>query len=1129
MNENDIQNQQDDTLGEVVINLNTLDSTKVLKEEELIFHEECRRMVEKIQEKLNNNRDKFDTKGILTSSNLDTDGAANCFFIDGPRGSGKSTLLRAIRHILVNGDTAHKAEQHIRLFSLADIDPTELGKGENFFIYILCKVYDLLQNANIQSNGDDSMLDKIRRSLETIRNMSSGLQMLMDSEEVLKKNDTPEFFLENCLDKCSDSTKMRQKLSDLIDILSEIVHSQAFLITIDDADLNFSQCENVLEYIRKYMHNPRLIFLFAGDMQLYSHVVRGMQLKNFHQNQLSHDKSHESSRIHLLNCMEDQYLLKTFPVDNRVHISALKTILGDKRQISITTGKNGLDKSDIQSALTSLLKFKADNNIIDTILQLPLRSVLSLLRYLAKNPHNDEPSKAALYSWKGVQDVFHQSLMHYNIDYEQIGTNDIRVLQKNILEYHAKAGIWYGDLSLQPTEGDEHTKQVALYLGGAVCQATMSLSAKIKYWCACFPLWQRVREKYIYSSYEMDAKDFLDSCLQLTNARHRSSWANLACAAVAPNIDEPLLFNQGVICLLNDDCAQDNEIGQDERKGFKSLAKTIFNQEVFENDDEKLAIAAINSCLCRIDSTDNSYYYISIYHLLMNIAEWLDFAYDKFMYRARPAAPEKGPHDIKEIKKEIHSRITKETAANQTLRISDASRRNRYLAGARASRLTERTIDDTTELLVQRITHTYKCHASAKIVDKMFNWLNKYVTCSYASSAAEFTYAWEVFQGACSRYSLDGASEYDEIISSPNASTILKNYMKAVEQAAGAFSPEFGLSLHECITSFPLWEALKAALDHPSNLKKLLDKARIGRFVNTKIKEKFHQYKIQYENLKEKVSNLEMDNEKAQSKLSAAQKELEETQKRLSEMEGKYKRNNGTLIQHIEEQRKIESLGRSLFGEEIKLDQEILNFKNQESETMHQLSQIQQDIDNIETIKNGESTGFPEYSIMIENLQLHVRLKYKTKRESVKQAHQATIDSIKKEINMLQLREKKKLPKDAYTQALENKRKCQENLSELKAIISTKTAQKTTNRRERIMKDRELSIIKERVDELYKLEYKSRIDFETAKLKYSIAQKFANEAKNLANTTVTALEKGKEMSNKAKDAYINFKTFKPDE
>lgn len=264
--------------------------------------------------------------------------------------------------------------------------------------------------------------------------MSSGLQILMASEEVLKNDDTPEFFLENCLEKCADSSTMRKKLSSLIDVLSTIVKQDVFLVTIDDADLNFSKCEDVLEYIRKYMHSPRLIFLFAGDLQLYSQIVRGMQLQNFHAAQLRHDSKHEENRNKLLDSIEDQYLLKLFPVDNRIHTSSLKTIVNGNRKINIHISKGNKDDHekdlDIKHTLVRYLKINTEEATIDTILHLPLRSVLFLLRHLTKNPYKSNTPEGALYTWKGIQDVFQQSLIEYNVNDIQIGTKDIRILQK---------------------------------------------------------------------------------------------------------------------------------------------------------------------------------------------------------------------------------------------------------------------------------------------------------------------------------------------------------------------------------------------------------------------------------------------------------------------------------------------------------------------------------------------------------------------------------------------------------------------------------------------------------------------------------------------------------------------------
>lgn len=1139
MNENTDNNEQDNqeeiatTPSAVTIDLDTLDSTDPLDKEELIFRDECERMVDTILKKSASN-----IKQIKAKDNSDcvkddegSHRTPNCFFIDGPRGAGKSTLLRAIRHILLDEKRATDHEKHITLYSLADIDPTELGRGENFFIYLLGKIYATLER-EFATCYDDNTTKSIQEALQSIRDMSIGLQILMDSNGVLKNDDAPEFFLENCLEKCANSSMMRKKLSMLIDTLAKIVRKDVFLVTIDDADINFSKCEDVLEYIRKYMHSPRLIFIFAGDIQLYSQVIRGMHLQNFPKKQLKHDKLQEENRNMLLNRMEEQYLLKLFPTDYRIRIPSVKTIINDNRRILVRLTKHdnekGVEALGVKETLAMLVKIKSKKATIDTILTLPLRSFLFLLRQLAKNPHNDT-REAAEYTWKCIQEIFRKTLSDYNVSYEQIGGNNIRSLQKAILEYHARAGLWYADLSMQANNVETQARQVALYLAEAVSQSTMSLSSKIKYWCACFPLWQRVRDEYIYSSLEREANGFLESCLQLTNNRLGSSWANLACAASAPNLDEPHLYGQGVICILNNDCEQDNEIGQDERKGFSSLAESIFNNNQFANDEEKLATAAINKCLCRIDSADNSHYYISIYHLLMNIAEWLDYGYEKFTDLSGVALPKLSQHNIAKIKNEIFNRITKESVANSTVSISSAYGRGRYYSIARNSKRSENKVRNDTEHPIQRKPHTYKSYPSADVVDKMYNWLKEYASLSYASSSAEYTHAWETFQGTCSKYSTDSTLNNTEIGPLPSASSILISYIEAVEQAASSLPPETGISLEKCITSFPFWNALKSALINSLSFKTKLDKANIGISINTTLREQYNQYMLKHKELASKVKLIENDKADAESKFLSAKNELVESEKNMVKMESAYKLIRKTIDETIDIQRNVDSYRESLLDEELHLEQDIIDYKRKETRIERQLLRNQHEIERMEKIMSGKSDDFPEYKMMIEYIQQHVKLMYKTRILSSKQEHQSAIKALKQEIEKLQSEEAKKLPNDSYQQALENRNNFLRALDNVRKDISAKTIKNKEIEHIRKLKDQEFSDLTERIGELKQQDFKARSDFETAKLRYGFAKKYLAETQEVVDKAKVALQRGIELCKQAEEECKSFKTYKPED
>ena len=91
--------------------------------------------------------------------------------------------------------------------------------------------------------------------------------------------------------------------------------------------MNFNKCREILETIRTYMLTPRLAFIFAGDLKLYSLVIRAMQIGHFGQISLQYDAERRHQRRRLLDQLEEQYLIKMFPSDNRVNLSNFSATL----------------------------------------------------------------------------------------------------------------------------------------------------------------------------------------------------------------------------------------------------------------------------------------------------------------------------------------------------------------------------------------------------------------------------------------------------------------------------------------------------------------------------------------------------------------------------------------------------------------------------------------------------------------------------------------------------------------------------------------------------------------------------------------------------------------------------------
>lgn len=1089
MNENTNNDEQDNmkekasTLSTVTIDLDTLDSTKALGEGELIFDDECRQMVDNISNKAKSNIEMLKAKYRCDYNYIgeDSQSTPNCFFIDGPRGSGKSTLLRAVRHILVNGERTFDDKKPVKLYSLADVDPTELGRGENFFIYLMGKIYALLDKRLKENNNDDLTINFIKKALKGLRDMSSGLQILMDSEGVLRNYETPEFFLENCLEKCADSSVMRKKLSSLIEILAKIVKTDVFLVTIDDADLNFSKCEDVLEYVRKYMQSPRLIFLFAGDMQLYSQIVRGMQLQNFHEKQLKYESSLEVTRNRLLNSMAEQYLMKLFPSDKQVHTSPLSSVIDTKHQILVKycTNENELHIHGIKRILARYLKTNEENLFIAPILQLPLRSVLILLRDLTKNPYEDNTPEAALYNWKAIEGVMQHSLINYNVYHTQNGTNDIWILQKNILEYHARASLWHADLSMNANEAEPSAKQVALYLGGAVSQATMPMSAKLKYWCACFPLWQRIREEQLFSADENNTCDLLESCLKQSNGQYGSPWANLACAAMAPSTNEEFLFGRGTICILNDDCEQNNEIGQDARIGFQTLVETITKKGNNSSQDEMMAHAALSASLCRIDDSKSSYFYLSVYHLLMYIAEWLDFG-EKLIVQYNPSNSANDAKTASEdIKHAIKEKLSRPLIASETQRI-------RTLMQQRATAFTRSALqaeyaEDKNEYIppMAHNAFAYSWKPKSIAITELHDWIKKYAGISYISSSVDYYLAWEGFKAKCIELTYSYVAEYRRGKDSPDCPSILWAYLCAIEHAMTFLSNQAQTAhrrsernlktnksiIQSCIEDFPLWKHLKKFIAPKNNAKINLKKARIGFFVNYERKRISRAYRSVYKSLLARISSLETASKAAQAKLDAAQHELTNAKTVQDVTESKFKRIQETIL-------------------EISHTRNVLNSKIKElSESEQQIKQT------------------------IEQLQIR---------------KQGIVDLINK-------KEQQASASKTNNESPAKNRIMEIRLRDVQAAISGETIRVKSTITERIKIKTELLEIKKRLDEFSQLEFSTRVDLEAARIKSGAAQKNFAERQEHANLLAKNLEEEKRRCAEAEETYRNYKTYNPDE
>lgn len=308
-------------------------------------------------------------------------GSGLTYFIDGTRGAGKSTFLDFTYRNLNNGES-----DAVPVMPLLYLDPSRIESSEIVLLHILKHLKRLMESCPDRTQEWGGHQEKFRN---LFKQMAGGLHLFVSSTDSLKDLDA-ELFLDYGLDRAADSQRLRHLLLKTIEHVCLTYKTQALLIAIDDADTKFSNAIEVLECIRKYLDTPQIVVLVTGDMEMYSLLVQNHFQQDFarHSQGFSTDRKIQQNRM--VAHLEEQYLLKLFPIQRRVQLKTLHTLTERRRkekQPDFAVKPPG-DMAEMQLlkaveniALEGLrLRDRVDLDLFrEHILKLPIRSVLQLL------------------------------------------------------------------------------------------------------------------------------------------------------------------------------------------------------------------------------------------------------------------------------------------------------------------------------------------------------------------------------------------------------------------------------------------------------------------------------------------------------------------------------------------------------------------------------------------------------------------------------------------------------------------------------------------------------------------------------------------------------------------------------
>lgn len=334
------------------------------------------------------------------------------YLVTGVRGSGKSVFMDLLVKCLTRElDPFDRREKPLRRFTperyidsprrdvrcrfLCHYDPTSgCNQSGFFFLYLLSCLQtildDIIAEGRVWGERQDGCVnvckDYLKRLNKGAVRLSMGKQafgQLTEYQSFHMRADDPE------LDQ-----NIRDNFAGALDALCKLCGVDAFIVSVDDADTRTEQCFRVLEELRLYISNPRLIVLVAGDMSLYTERVREQYFREYNYDFHQADEEGKAERMNAIVSHAGQYMIKLFPLMHQYELVNILTMTGKSDPISIhlrgKTSKGAelpCNKTDLVTIVRKVFGAVICSGGSDVepyvkqFCSLPLRSIIHILNF----------------------------------------------------------------------------------------------------------------------------------------------------------------------------------------------------------------------------------------------------------------------------------------------------------------------------------------------------------------------------------------------------------------------------------------------------------------------------------------------------------------------------------------------------------------------------------------------------------------------------------------------------------------------------------------------------------------------------------------------------------------------------
>lgn len=343
----------------------------------------------------------------------------------GDRGSGKTSFMISLLDKC--GEELKKEVEVLRM-----IDPTLVEHKKPIVLCVISmihqKVERVLRSQECSTSGAayeqkrawDNVMAKISRGIFAIDKVGKDYDNSLWQDEA--------YVMHTGLAKVNDANELEANLRDMIKMALGILDRKAFVLAFDDIDVDVEQGWNVLESLRRYLSDTRIISIVSGNIKLYGSLVRSELCKNL-------KMSEGFARELMTNELESQYMLKLLNPSNRINLLSLGQLLQNPKNI-VNVGMEKAAGEQLVKIYQSILEgfgitdAPSKDTFKDFLLSMSLRSQIHFLKDACMRNRSNPPL-----------DVFTSRLYASGIDIGALSAN-IQMMNIALLEYlNAKANL----------------------------------------------------------------------------------------------------------------------------------------------------------------------------------------------------------------------------------------------------------------------------------------------------------------------------------------------------------------------------------------------------------------------------------------------------------------------------------------------------------------------------------------------------------------------------------------------------------------------------------------------------------------------------------------------------------------